>query len=62
MAKAKVRKGEKMVCSPCGREVIIDNCGASQRTIWCCGKPMMKKTPAKKKTAGKKKTTSKKKK
>lgn len=50
MAKRKVKKGAKMVCVPCGREVVIDNFGASRTTLWCCGKPMKKKTskPSKK--------------
>lgn len=42
MVKGKLKKGSKLVCIPCGREVIIDCCGASARTIWCCGKPMRK--------------------
>jgi len=45
MKKAKVRKGEKLICVPCGRQVTVDCCGISQRTIWCCGKAMKKKTP-----------------
>ncbi|MDD5258868.1 MAG: hypothetical protein PHD29_02770 [bacterium] len=36
----KYRSGQKLKCSPCGREVIIDDCGTSATTIWCCGKPM----------------------
>jgi len=45
MAKAKVKKGAKLVCVPCGREVVIDNCGISRTTLWCCGMAMNKKTP-----------------
>lgn len=39
----KVKKGDKLVCVPCGREVEVDCCGVSQTTLWCCGKPMEKK-------------------
>jgi hypothetical protein len=49
MAKTKVKKRQKLVCVPCGREVIVDCCGTSARTIWCCGKPMKKGSAAKKK-------------
>ena len=47
----KVRKGQKLVCVPCGREVVIDACGVSKTTVWCCGKPMKaaRKTTKKKK-------------
>ena len=38
------KKGQKLVCIPCGREIIIDNWGASKKTLWCCGKPMGSKT------------------
>ena len=50
MAKVKAKKGDKLVCVPCGREVVVDNCGISRTTLWCCGKPMKKKnaTPLKK--------------
>lgn len=44
---AKHEKGERLVCVPCGREVIIDCCGASDNTIWCCGTAMEKKRKAK---------------
>ncbi len=47
MAKTNLKKGSKLVCVSCGREVIIDCCGASARTIWCCGKPMKKKAKKK---------------
>lgn len=50
---AKLKKGQKLACVPCGREVVIDSCGASARTIWCCGRPMAKKS---RKTAKKKKS------
>jgi len=47
----KLKKGSKLVCAPCGREIIVDACGASNTTIWCCDKPMRpkaKKSKAKK--------------
>jgi len=52
----KVRKGEKLVCVPCGREVVVNNWGVSGSTLWCCGKPMKtgKKTKARKKAPAKK--------
>lgn len=43
MVKAKVKKGGRLVCVPCGREVIINNCGISRTTLWCCGKAMQRK-------------------
>jgi hypothetical protein len=46
---AKMKKGDKFVCVPCGKEVIIDCCGASETTIWCCGRPMKKKSQTKSK-------------
>ncbi|MDD2688717.1 MAG: hypothetical protein PHT41_00995 [Candidatus Omnitrophica bacterium] len=49
---AKMKKGQKLVCVPCGREVVIDCCGISRTTLWCCGKPMR---PKAKKSAKKKK-------
>jgi hypothetical protein len=52
---AKLKKGQELVCSPCGREVVVDACGASATTLWCCGRPMKSKS---KKAA--KKATSKK--
>jgi len=50
-AKAKAKKRSKLVCVPCGREVVISSWGSSQRTIWCCGKAMKgkKAKPSKKK-------------
>ena len=44
-AKAKVNKGAKLVCIPCGRQIVISDAGISRTTIWCCGKPMAKKSP-----------------
>jgi len=46
MAKTKIRKGSRLVCAPCGREVIINECGISERAIICCGRPMRKKARA----------------
>jgi hypothetical protein len=40
---AKIKEGEKLICVPCGRKVIVDCCGASEATLWCCGRPMEKK-------------------
>jgi hypothetical protein len=51
MAKKKVKKGQKLACVPCGREIIVDCCGSSTRTIWCCGKPMKKKSSTSSKKA-----------
>lgn len=44
---AKLKKGDKLMCVPCGREVVVDSCGVSEATLWCCGKPMKKKDKAK---------------
>jgi len=42
--------GKGLVCVPCGRQVVITSSGlAANRSIWCCGKPMKKKTKKKKK-------------
>lgn len=50
-----VKKGDKLVCVPCGRKVVVDCCGISESAIWCCGKPMAKKSKVvKKKKAAKK--------
>lgn len=40
----KMKKGQKFACAPCGREVVVDACGISRSTIWCCGKPMKTKS------------------
>lgn len=50
---AKAKKGQKLACVPCGREVVVDACGISEETIWCCGKPMSNKKKAAGKKAGK---------
>jgi len=39
----KLKKKDKLVCVPCGREVVVDCCGASENILWCCGKPMQNK-------------------
>lgn len=55
---AKLNKGSKLACIPCGREVVVDCCGVSERTLWCCGKPMKakaKRKPARKTVKRKKK-------
>jgi hypothetical protein len=44
MAGAKVKKGAGLICVPCGRQVVISNWGISRTTLWCCGRPMKKKT------------------
>ncbi len=43
---AKLKKGAKLACVPCGREIVVDACGISEQTVWCCGKPMARKTRA----------------
>ena len=54
---AKLKKGSRLACAPCGREVIVDCCGVSEATIYCCGSPMKKgKVKAAKKASGKKKS------
>ncbi|MCK9554377.1 hypothetical protein M0R36_00955 [bacterium] len=54
MAVKKLKKGSRLACIPCGREVIVDSCGASATTIWCCGRPMKKSVKAKAKKSAKK--------
>ena len=44
---ANLKKGSKLVCSPCGREVVVSSAGISRTTLWCCGKPMISKSKAK---------------
>ena len=53
---AKVKRGDRLSCVPCGREVVVYCCGVSEKVIWCCGSPMKKTTKKKaaKKTAKKK--------
>jgi hypothetical protein len=41
---AKLEKGQKMVCVPCGREVIVNSCGVSEATLFCCDTAMKTKT------------------
>lgn len=54
MVKSKIKKGQRLACVPCGREVVVDCCGASATTIWCCGRPMKKGSSVAKKKAKKK--------
>jgi hypothetical protein len=49
MEKAKAKKGAKLTCVPCGKEVVVDNCGVFRATLWCCGKPMSSKPKVDKK-------------
>lgn len=51
--KAALRKGARLVCVPCGREVVVSESGVAATTLWCCGKPMRKpgRAKAKKKAA-----------
>ncbi len=46
---AKPKKGQKLVCVPCGREVLVNACGMSDEVIWCCGRPMVGKSKKHKK-------------
>jgi hypothetical protein len=46
MAKRKVKKGVKLLCVVCGREIIISDWGISDSILLCCGKPMKKKSPS----------------
>jgi len=41
---AKLKKGMRLACVPCGRQVVVSACGVSARTVWCCGKPMVSKS------------------
>jgi len=50
MAKTKLKRGSKLVCVPCGREVVVDDWGASEKTIWCCGEPMKNSSRSKSKS------------
>lgn len=47
---AKPKRGQKMICVPCGRQVTIDACGISRTTLWCCDRPMRPKSKARKKS------------
>jgi len=40
---AKVKRGEKLICVPCGREVMVSFAGIAETTLWCCGRPMKNK-------------------
>ncbi|MDD5155686.1 MAG: hypothetical protein PHF11_04280 [Candidatus Omnitrophica bacterium] len=52
---AKIKKGQKLSCIPCGREVIVSDLGISRTTVWCCGRPMKAKSKAVPKKKAKKK-------
>lgn len=43
---AKLNKGQRFACVPCGREAVVDVCGISETTLWCCGQPMRPKSKA----------------
>ena len=52
----KMKKGQKLTCVPCGREVVVSDLGIARTTIWCCGAPMKAKarvTSKKKKSSRK---------
>ncbi len=55
----KLKRGQKMVCVPCAREVIISSAGVSRTTLWCCGRPMQQKAKTKSSRKSVKKTTKK---
>ena len=40
---AKLKKGMRLACVPCGRQVVVDACGVSAQTVLCCGKRMAHK-------------------
>ena len=50
---AQIKKGVKLACVPCGRKIIVEACGISEQTIWCCGKPMAERAKAVKKVGKK---------
>ena len=50
-----LKKGQSLVCVPCGRQVIVSSAGIARTTLWCCGKPMAKKTAARTTSAKKQK-------
>jgi hypothetical protein len=47
VAMPKPKPRQKLVCIPCGREVVVSAAGVSRTSVWCCGKPMRPKTAAK---------------
>ena len=51
---SKITNGQRLVCVPCGREVVVDECGISESTLWCCNKPMVSKAKRSKPGAKKK--------
>jgi hypothetical protein len=46
---AKMKKGDKFVCVPCGKEIEVGIAGVCDTTLWCCGRPMKKKSQTKSK-------------
>lgn len=44
---AKLKKGQRLVCEPCGREIVVDACGCSESGVWCCNQPMAGKAKSK---------------
>ena len=54
---AKLKRGQKLVCVPCGREVLVSSSGISRTTLWCCGRAMSQKAKVKKSAARKKTAT-----
>lgn len=52
---ANLKRGQKLACSPCGREVVVSSAGIARTTLWCCGRPMAKGSGAGKKASKKKK-------
>ena len=52
---AKPRKGQKLVCVPCAREITISSAGISRTTLWCCGRAMKPKSKVSKKAKTSKK-------
>lgn len=58
---AKIKKGDRLECVPCGREVAVSLAGVSETTLWCCGRPMEKKGKVKsgKRSSQKKKSAKK---
>ncbi len=47
---AKLKRGQKLVCVPCAREVVVSSCGVARTTLWCCGRAMKSKSKASKKS------------
>ncbi len=39
-ARKRSRKQDRLVCTECGREMVVDNWGVSDRSVYCCGRVM----------------------